>query len=258
MSSSSVRPGDLVTPLQLAALFESHGLARAVPLRLRDPGDKGPPVTGATGGPDKRLPPGDPQWAAWRRQALEELSFGGRAALSLSSLVVVLDIDTKKMAAETWEQVREPLGEVLAGAGFRSPFNTTHDGRLHGHYLAIGSLPKGITGKLAVGGLLVGDLLHSRHRYICTGGGYRCRWQLPIPLTPEVEVLMQRKPAPAKQRKPNPVDGRQAKRALWDCLPCQPIGEGNRNNGLTSIAGIFRSREREGLLGGDDPEGLLH
>ncbi|MDE2986619.1 MAG: primase alpha helix C-terminal domain-containing protein [Chloroflexota bacterium] len=260
MSGSAVQPGDACTPLQLAALFESHGLARAVPLMSQEPGAKAPPPVGATGAPDKRLPPDDPQWAVWRRQALEELSFGGRALLSLNRNVIVLDIDTKKMEDETWEQVREPLGEVLAGAGLRSPFNTTHNGRLHGHYLTVGSVSKEISGLLVLNGEHVGEVLRPMHRYICTGGGYRCRWQLPALLSSGLLGLVQRKPKPARRRVPqlaNSVDGRQAGRALWDCLPCQPIGEGNRNNGLASVAGILRSRELEGRLEGNDPEELL-
>ncbi|MDE0004862.1 MAG: hypothetical protein OXQ29_19400, partial [Rhodospirillaceae bacterium] len=238
-------------------MFEVHGLARAVPLVLEKPGDKGPPVVGATGRAHKKLPFDDPQWLQWRHEALEELSFGRKAGLSLMAPFFVFDIDTKGKD-DVWERVREPLGEVLAGAGFTSPFNTTFDGRLHGHYLLMGTLPT-TTGPLMIGDDKVGDVLHSQYRYICTGNGYSCRWWPPKPVTPELLELVQRKPKPAKRRiRYNPANGQQAKRPLWDCLPCRPIGEGNRNNGLASVAGILRSREREGLLGGDDPEGLLH
>ena len=223
-----VRDGYGCEPGEFLWQAERYGVGRAFALGS---GKFPPPVgvTGATG-----LRGDDPAWTVHAAETTACLAAGGNAGLKLDDGWFAVDLDTKKLADDSWGKVEAEVEGVLGGL---RPHNTTSTIRCHGHYIFKGFLPPDVSGKLRIDGIVVGDVIRPDHRYLCTGPEYLCWWSDPS-IPPEgVLPWLEPKPRPAPRssgyRRVSCGDG-------WRPAANPPLlPTGTRNDGMASLAGIM-------------------
>ena len=243
---------DDVTPRAFLALADAACVGRAFPLPS---GCKFPPPKGATG--QGGFHTDDPVWGRYADQVDAALADGGNAGLRLDEGFFAVDLDTKKLSDADWGRVGEEVQGVFGTGELPPPHNTTTPAyrgvyRWHGHYLFRGTLPDRVSGKLTIDGIVVGDVIRPDHRYMATGAGYRCRWWEP---QPPPQTLLDWMTVPEPPKRALYQFSHKGIRSSPDCF--NPRGlesvlpEGQRNDGLASVAGIIASKP-------DGHVGLLH